>query len=415
MKFCLVFAFFVTMCYTVSPRQINPEGLHRLTFFDPLRNKRQDDRWIWGFVNNNGSGGGQINKSTTAETNHAVIYKNDNSNDAVATTTEATNPCSPFVPPTRDFNAPGRRISVVKCYEYLWSIKVREDQSKHTAECLKYKALHRGPNSPHFAIGGRDTSPGEFPHMGAIGWKAAIGTWVFKCGSSLISEKFVLTAAHCSSASTRDTTIADPIPKIVRLGDKNIIDTGLNGQKPYDENIIKIITHPQYAAPKKYFDIALMELENAVSFDKYIQPACLWDKFDVSGLGKQATLTGWGVIETGGRTTSPELQAAVVDVIDSQLCDQLLRGSCNRHWCGVQDHQICAGKLAGGVDACQGDSGGPLQVKIPLPTSTEGTIHYVIGVTSFGVDCALPNLPGIYTRVSSFVDWIEENVWKNNT
>lgn len=74
---------------------------------------------------------------------------------------------------------------------------------------------------------------------------------------------------------------------------------GIFGQIPYDEKIIKIIRYPQYAAPKKYFDIALMELENPVFFTKYIQPACLWNKFDVNGLGKEATSTGWGVVETG--------------------------------------------------------------------------------------------------------------------
>lgn len=47
------------------------------------------------------------------------------------------------------------------------------------------------------------------------------------------------------------------------------------------------------------------------------------------------------------------LQAAVVDIIDSQQCDNLLRPACYRHWCGIQEHQLCAGKLAGGVDACQ--------------------------------------------------------------
>jgi hypothetical protein len=47
------------------------------------------------------------------------------------------------------------------------------------------------------------------------------------------------------------------------------------------------------------------------------------------------------------------LQAAVVDVLDSRQCDALLRPWCNRHWCGLQEHQLCAGKLEGGVDACQ--------------------------------------------------------------
>ncbi|CAH2087593.1 unnamed protein product [Euphydryas editha] len=137
--------------------------------------------------------------------------------------------------------------------------------------------------------------------MGALGWRVVKGTWIFMCGSTLISSKFMLTAAHCSK-SPRDSNLVSPVPEIVRLGDKNIIDH-----------------------------------------------------------------------------VSSELQAAVVDIIDSELCDSLLRPSCSRHWCGVEDHQICAGKLEGGVDACQGDSGGPLQLKMSLPDNQQGSMHFVIG------------------------------------
>lgn len=56
---------------------------------------------------------------------------------------------------------------------------------------------------------------------------------------------------------------------------------------------------------------------------------------------------------SAGRTTSPELQAADVDIVDNEQCDKLLRPMCNRNWCGIQEHHICAGKVAGGVDACQ--------------------------------------------------------------
>ncbi|XP_059061428.1 serine protease snake-like [Achroia grisella] len=325
-----------------------------------------------------------------------------------STTTLPPNPCLDPKPVQPDFSAPGRRISVTKCYEYIWQLKDRYDDINRTKTCLEYNTKYFGVK---YVIGGRFTLPGEFPHMGAIGWKSVTDTWLFNCGSTLISPKFVLTAGHCIKASPRDSRIADLVPKIIRFGVKN-----LESVNDYvDRSITKIIPHPQYKPPRQYFDIALMELSGALIFSNVIQPACLWSKNDDS-FGNLATVTGWGVYINGNLNTSVELQAGDIYIVNSYACDQYLSSSNNRHWVGLMDHQLCAGKLEGGVDACQGDSGGPLQVRIPLPepyNKGEAKVHYVIGVTSFGIGCAWPNLPGVYTRVSSFLDWIENIVWAN--
>lgn len=70
---------------------------------------------------------------------------------------------------------------------------------------------------------------------------------------------------------------------------------------------------------------------------------------------------------------------------------------------------ICAGDPRGGwkKDACQGDSGGPLQII----TSNTSCLFQVIGVTSFGIGCASVDIPGVYTRVSHYLNWIEDIVW----
>ncbi|XP_061719512.1 serine protease snake-like isoform X2 [Cydia pomonella] len=330
-----------------------------------IRNKRQDvdSRWSWGFVDD---------YETTTKTRSHEPYVSPSPEPEPEV-------CQPYNPPTPDFGAPGKRISQAKCEEYIWHMKTRDERQKRRNLCTQY-LLSRPNKMPVLAaIGGHITIPGEYPHMGAVGWKAAGGgTWIFKCGSSLISHKFS------------------------------------NRQLPTDKTILKITKHPEYAAPKKYNDIAIIELVDAITdFTELIQPACLWTSFDTSSLGYKANLTGWGVIETTGLQSSPELQAAEVDIIDSGVCDQLLRPFCSRLWCGLQDGQICAGKLAGGVDACQGDSGGPLQVRIPgVNVPGQGTMHYVIGVTSFGIGCARSNKPGIYARVSHYIGWIEEIVWK---
>lgn len=71
------------------------------------------------------------------------------------------------------------------------------------------------------------------------------------------------------------------------------------------------------------------------------------------------------------------------------------------------ERTLCAGE--GGRDACQGDSGGPLMLPQQLPV--DGTFYYVlIGLVSYGYECARDGFPGVYTRVAAFVPWIEEHM-----
>ncbi|XP_050350267.1 serine protease snake-like isoform X3 [Nymphalis io] len=379
----------LTICFSIGSGDIMPFNLTLYKMHNPIQ------LWL-----------NKHEKQTVANYNLDLLPPFVTSTPASTT----DDPCK-YDPPKPDFRKPGRRISEAKCFEYIWERTNRENKNKKSDECLKLYQSKSMKIVPYITvIGGRDTFPGEFPHMGAVGWKVFHGTWIFMCGCTLISSKFTLTAAHCTK-SRSDSRLASPIPEIVRLGDKNIIDIAYNLNEPIDAKILRIYSHPLYAAPKRYYDIALIEIAEISEFSKYVQPACLWSNFSTDDLGTSATLTGWGVVETATKKVSPELQAAVVDIVDSEQCDDLLSPFRSRHWCGIQEHQICAGKLAGGVDTCKGDSGGPLQMKIPLPESDEGSIHYVIGLTSFGFGCARSNQPGVYTRVSSFVDWIESIVW----
>nr|XP_032514247.1 serine protease snake-like [Danaus plexippus plexippus] len=243
-------------------------------------------------------------------------------------------------------------------------MKNREKEEKWAERCRLYllSQIRKGVfdeiifviNSP-VIFGGRPAINGEFPHMGAIGWRSKDSSkkWVFKCGGALISENFVLTAAHCSKLSLRRVSdIVNRQPEIVRLGVNDITsdEFEVNGQIT-DVKIKHIIVHPKYASPKKYYDIALIELEQEVKFIGNLQPACLWINNDFSELGNTASVTGWGYTENGHQ--SEVLRTATIPVIDTKQCEPLLVQHRNRNWNGLTNHQICAGNLTGGVDTCQ--------------------------------------------------------------
>jgi secreted trypsin-like serine protease len=112
-------------------------------------------------------------------------------------------------------------------------------------------------------------------------------------------------------------------------------------------------------------------------------------------VGQPLEVTGWGITEKG--ETSDRLCKTTVPYIDTAKCNQP-----ESYGGGIRPGMLCAGYLKGEKkDSCGGDSGGPLVWRSP-----DGPI--LIGVVSFGEECAKDNKPGVYTRVSSYRDWIEQ-------
>ncbi|XP_043289338.1 serine protease snake-like isoform X2 [Venturia canescens] len=233
----------------------------------------------------------------------------------------------------------------------------------------------------------------EFPHMAAIGWVLPDHTIGYYCGGSLISEKWIMTAAHCTHGPLGK-------PAVVLLGSNRLSDTRTGKLKW----IKRSIRHPAYNPPSMYADLALLELARRVYFQPNIKPACLHVEFDKTPI--KVWVTGWGSTQFDDEL-SDVLIKAELEVIDNVRCS-LSYNSSTSVPSGVVPSMICAGDPQGGwtKDTCRGDSGGPLQSIHP-----NGCLYELIGVTSFGKGCGSSGLPGVYTRVSHYVEWIESVVW----
>ena len=225
-------------------------------------------------------------------------------------------------------------------------------------------------------VGGQNAPADTFTYQVSIQT-----TWGFHfCGGSVIDDNWILTAAHCVDGESANSLRVES--GILNLSDNGETDT-----------VAEIIVHPGYDSRTNNNDIALLRLNGTTS----APPVALVDfasESTVSSAGTMAAVSGWGTLSSGG--SSPDrLQYVEVPVVTNAECQDAYRSE------NITDGMLCAGYIGqGGADSCQGDSGGPLVV-------ADGNDLVLTGVVSWGYSCASPDYPGVYARVSEYVDWIQ--------
>ncbi|MCH7801533.1 MAG: serine protease, partial [Chloroflexi bacterium] len=239
---------------------------------------------------------------------------------------------------------------------------------------------------------------GSIAQVGAWPWQVALlsdgstpesGQF---CGGSLITDEWVVTAAHCMFDTSG--ALKQPSEIDVQAGIHALSSNA--GQR---RDVSSIVVHPSYNPTTFDNDIALVKLSSPVTLDSTVSTIVPLTPEDgsLANPGVTATVTGWGTTSSGG-LFSDDLRQVEVPIVSTSDCNS--SASYNG---AITANMLCAGSIEdGGIDSCQGDSGGPLVVP-------DGAGWRLAGVVSWGTGCALPQKPGVYTRVSEMRDFISQN------
>jgi secreted trypsin-like serine protease len=217
-------------------------------------------------------------------------------------------------------------------------------------------------------IGGEEVWPGKWP------WVVYVLSKNAACGGTLISDQWVLTAAHCR-LSTETKCVLGSFDR------SKFEDTTVTA------NVIQVIVHPNYNEDTLEDDIALLKLNVPVPFTSYINPICL-PTSDHNLKNQQMWLAGWGRDENRKPT----------NILNDIECRYI-------SYCNLENHStlknICVKFLQKKNSACDGDSGGPLIIQI------NGKYELVGVISSVASNCRSPTST---TKVWYYLDWIKRQM-----
>lgn len=227
-------------------------------------------------------------------------------------------------------------------------------------------------------VNGTDAKDGEFPFIASLRKVVNVTGGSHSCGSSIISKRWLLTAAHCVAG--RESSSIN-----IQYGVTEITSTG-----PNVASVEEIIVHEGYNPSDNYInDIALLHLSAPLRLNDFINTVKLPKQGQVTRAGSDAVLVGWGLNASSG-IVQTHLQKVDIKIFSDDDCQEL-------HNNGTHFTNICAGVPGGGKGQCNGDSGGPLLVN-----------GEQVGIVSWSVKpCTIAPYPGVFTKVAEYVNWIK--------
>ncbi|XP_061496243.1 acrosin-like [Rhineura floridana] len=239
-------------------------------------------------------------------------------------------------------------------------------------------------------VGGSSVLPGTWPWVVSFQFPTREGYRHF-CAGSLINARWVLSSAHCF--------VIQRFLKVdylrVQIG---VTQRSNPGQDAQMRSIKRLVDHEHFSHNGYLNDISLIELDQPVLCNDFIQPACLPDEnLNLESLSHCYTC-GWGITEIKWRAEYADiLQEAKVMVMPNKICN-----SSDWYHTRIREENICVISNEAKIDRCKGDGGSPLMCRL-----RRSERFWVVGLNSWGSGCTVGKVPGIFTATQNFYYWIQ--------